>query len=264
MQQIHLHFAHANGFPSGSYRQLFKQLTAANFKLSYIEKLGHNPLYKVDNNWQSTAKEIIANIEANCSAPVVGLGHSYGSISTLIAYTMRPDLFSTIIMCEPPLVMSWGSAMIKFLKAVGMIEQYSPAKKSRHRRQYFADAESMLNYCKSKTLFAAMSDAVIMDYIKAGTYFCEQKQQLRLSYQVAIECAVFNTIPDNLECLKVPQSMQGHLLIGNDSTAIRPHFAKRLCAKYNLKALNMPGGHLFLLENPDQAAAKIKSLIHNL
>lgn len=257
MKKPIIQLSHANGFPVGSYKQLLTPL-AEHFNIHYIEKLGHNPQYPVNNNWHSTAEEIIKHIETNADEAVIGIGHSYGSISTLIAATKRPDLFKGIVMCEPPLVMSWGSLAIKFFKAVGLIDKYSPAGITQGRQQQFKDHDDMLSYCKSKSLFQGISDTVLMDYIQSATSECDGG--ICLNYSVDIECEVFRTMPDNLECLPVPKNISGHLLVGKDSGLIRPSFEKRLCRRYNLQAHHVNGGHLFPLQHPKKTA----ELLHRL
>ena len=36
-------FSHANGFPAGTYRQLFEAWRAAGFTVHAVEKFGHDP-----------------------------------------------------------------------------------------------------------------------------------------------------------------------------------------------------------------------------
>ena len=44
-------FSHANGFPAGTYRQLFKVWQDAGYRVISVERYGHDPAYPVSSNW---------------------------------------------------------------------------------------------------------------------------------------------------------------------------------------------------------------------
>ncbi|NQT72889.1 MAG: alpha/beta hydrolase [Chloroflexi bacterium] len=84
-----LHFAHANGFPSGTYGKLLRILENE-YDVIAIEKFGHDPRYPVDENWSNLVKELINFIESNSSEPIIGVGHSMGGVLTFLAAYQRP------------------------------------------------------------------------------------------------------------------------------------------------------------------------------
>ena len=43
-------FSHANSFPAGTYRLLFKYLKERGMDVSAVERFGHEPQYPVTNN----------------------------------------------------------------------------------------------------------------------------------------------------------------------------------------------------------------------
>lgn len=103
MQKTIIHFAHANGFPSGTYNKLF-ELLEPEYSVISIDRLGHSAMYPVDDNWVSLTGELIEHIEDNCDGPVIGLGHSLGATLNFRAAYERPHLFQQVIMLDPPLV----------------------------------------------------------------------------------------------------------------------------------------------------------------
>ena len=44
-------FAHANGFPAGTYRALFEQWRAAGRTVHALDRFGHDPRFPVSSNW---------------------------------------------------------------------------------------------------------------------------------------------------------------------------------------------------------------------
>ena len=105
-----LHFAHANGMPSRVYDALFEPLQAV-FTLVYIPVLGEdeqgNEAYPVDNHWRSLTQQVIDSVSQAVQThgvPVVGLGHSLGSLCTLQASYKQHELFTQVVMLDPPLI----------------------------------------------------------------------------------------------------------------------------------------------------------------
>ncbi len=73
-----IHFAHGNGFPSPCYKQLLDCL-ATRYDYCYIDRVGHDPLYPVEENWDKLVAQIIASIKAQANQPVIALGHSFAA-----------------------------------------------------------------------------------------------------------------------------------------------------------------------------------------
>ena len=80
-------FAHANGYPVGSYRQFIDALKA----IFHITGFHHRPIWSPEMpparlNWQRFAEDLIETIEATQVGPVWMMGHSMGAtIATLAA-----------------------------------------------------------------------------------------------------------------------------------------------------------------------------------
>ncbi len=52
-------FSHANSFPAGTYRELFKLLRARGFSVKAVDKFGHDPHYPVTNNWPHLVQQLV-------------------------------------------------------------------------------------------------------------------------------------------------------------------------------------------------------------
>lgn len=256
-----LHFAHANGFPASAYRLLFEQLEH-DYDLFYIEKMAHSPEFPLNDNWESTGDEIIHNIEQHADEPVIGVGHSFGSLSTLQAALKRPDLFSQIILLDPPLVMGFGCVIIYLCKKLGLMDKITPAGISKHRRQEWPSFEDTFDYFRARSFFKHYSDDALKDYIKAATDELENGT-IKLHYSVQIECDTFRTMPHNLECKRTPLSMPSTLIYGDETTVLRLKYAKRLEKIHGMHLTPCKGTHLFPMEYPLEAAKTIQQVIQS-
>ena len=147
-----IQFSHANGFPSKTYNHFF-QLFGDDYEFSYVPLTGHGK-YKPGRNWQSLTQELIADIEAKHSKPVIGMGHSMGGVLTLFASLQRPDLFEKVFILDPPLFHRRMRWMIGFNYFFGLAQYMVPiAKKAKNRRSHFDSREQVYESFKKKSLF---------------------------------------------------------------------------------------------------------------
>ena len=92
-------FAHANGFPAGTYRLLFEAWRAAGFTVRAIDKLGHDAAFPVTSNWPHVRDELIAFITAgDAQQPVWLVGHSLGGLLGVLVASRRPELVAGLVM----------------------------------------------------------------------------------------------------------------------------------------------------------------------
>ncbi len=253
-----LHFAHANGFPAGSYKQLFAQLES-DFNIIALEKMGHNPIYPINDNWSNLAQELVAYLKQHATEPVIGVGHSMGGIATFLAAYQRPELFSQIIMLDPPLAMSYGSLAFYLAKKTGYMDKMTPAGKTQYRKTQWDNRQACYDNLAPKGLFKGFNEEAIWDYINAATKTREDGK-LHLHYSVDAECAAFRTVPDNMEFKRKPLVVPGTLIRFEDGV-IRPYFAQRLAKLHKMDCRTVTGGHMLPLQEPEFVAGLIKEMV---
>ncbi len=251
-----LHFAHANGFPGPCYTALLEHFTGE-YNIINVDRLGHNPVYPVNNNWSNLADEIISHVEGRSPQPVIGVGHSLGSIVTFMAAHKRPELFRAVIMLDPPFF--WGSAglLFRIMKATGIADKFTPAEKSSSRRSTWPDMDSVRQYFYSRGIFRAFDQRCLDDYIKCGTEKCDEGY--RLTYDVATEVKIFQTMPDNISRYSRIKNIPGSIIYGESSNAVHMYSLRKFTERHGFRMRTSPGGHLFPLEKPLEAAEAIRS-----
>lgn len=256
-----LHFAHANGFPGESYRVLLECLSA-DYKIIAVDKLGHSIDYPVNNNWSNLADELIAHILNKAGRPVIGAGHSLGSIVTFIAAHKRPELFRAVIMLDPPFF--WGSAglIFRLMKCTGIADRFTPAKQSSGRKRHWPDMETARAYFHSKSLFRAFDPESLEDYIRCGTI--EDSSGVSLAYDVETEVKIFQTMPDNISMYNKIRRVPGCIIYGENSHAVHMKSLFKFTERHGFTLRTSPGGHLFPLEKPRVAAGVMKGELNKL
>lgn len=257
MQQA-IVFSHANGFPAESYSYFFEQFS--NIPISYVPVLGDqtdSPL----RNWRMLVPEIISHITANHQAPVIGVGHSLGAVLTYWAAIERPDLFSRIILLDPPLFSGPKRWFLSFLRITGLASYWNPiAQKALHRRAHFQDREEAHTYWAPKRLFQPFHPRCFEDYVQHGLKADETG--LTLAFPAEREYRIFLAPPFSLgpNTLNLPS----HLLYSAGYQVLSPSDIKAMQRYFkHTRFESMNGGHMFPLEFPVETAHRIQQIVES-
>lgn len=247
-------FAHGNGFPSLCYSEFLKPFRAEG-DCYWIEKIGHDPRFPVTDNWEHLVSELISSVKSQCDGPVIGIGHSLGGVLTLLAAISEPSLYKAVVMLDSPLLGRIKSAMIRFAKSFGVIDQITPALRTRSRRTIWPSRHALKIYLQSRPLFYRFTSQCLEDYIEFGAE--ETKDGWQLKFDREIETNIFRTIPHQLPnnegLLKVP----GLFFYGEDSYVVTPSDRRYMEKKYGIKNYKIPGTHMFPMEYPEIAAQSV-------
>lgn len=252
-----VHFAHANGIPGASYQPIFNRLKP--HQCFAIPRLGHDARYSCHDNWRELPEELIAYIQANANEPVLGVGHSLGSIVTFMAACKRPDLFRGVLMLDPPLF--WGAMALgaKLFKRIGKIDDITPAGKSKFRRRNWVDRKTAVDYFGSKRLFQFHPECF--------EAFCNSaveemgNGEVKLFFDVDVEVEIFRNTPDNLRSFRRPKDLPIKLIHADRSDACMEKMALPFCRHFAIPHEKIAGEHMFPLQQPDLAAGLIHRFI---
>ncbi|MBA6412494.1 alpha/beta hydrolase [Parahaliea sp. F7430] len=252
-------FAHANGYPPGSYRQLLGALSSSSQVLGYR----HRPLWSADKaplraDWHLFAKDLVETLEQQNMGPVWMMGHSLGAVVSMLAALRRPELFRGLILLDP-VFLSTRQALLLRLSPAHVLRNMPMVRKTLQRPAQFPDQAAAFDFHRGKRAFAGMSDAVLWDYIRAGTKANEQG--FELAWSPAWEASVYSVVPwvwPRLMRLKLPT-----LGLRGETSDILTAAALRRWARLQPTAEldSLPGGHLFPLEQPEATAARVKQFI---
>lgn len=252
-----LHFAHANGFPMGSYQVLFDQL-AGQFDIRGVSHIGHDPRWPVSDNWDALVEEQLSVIRAS-EEPVWGVGHSLGGVLLYRAALKAPAYFRGLVLLDPPLYISglrpW---LIKFAKRTGSIDRVTPARQSRYRKKSWPDEQAVLEYLQSRALFRNFDERCLSDYVLSATK--TEAGQRVLSFEPEVEYRIFCGIADNLwgsgRKMRVPVSV-----LTSATASVIPKDGLRGIRRSGFNWKSVDGGHLFPLEYPESTADDIQAMI---
>jgi pimeloyl-ACP methyl ester carboxylesterase len=163
-----LHFAHANAYPPGSYRQFLTPF------LPYyrVQAVQHRPLWPgsdpadLQGDWHLVADDLSRFLGQQGWEGIVGVGHSLGAVATLYAAARRPFLFRAIALLDPvflpPDVLAAAAANQERVNEFPMVAG------ALRRRDHWPDRQSAFDRFRRKPVFSRWSDDVLWDYLNAG------------------------------------------------------------------------------------------------
>ena len=269
-------FAHANGYPPESYRQFLKafqdryQITAL-----YLRPLhpGSNPLDLKD--WRLFRDDYLDYldwyVEQSWSrpGPLVGIGHSLGGMTTLMAAMVRPEMFRCLILIEPVLLRRFRGGIVRYLARLGFLRRFFPLiRGTLKRKTHFSDRQAMFENYRSKPVFSGLSDQVLDDYV-SGLAAQRPDGSVDLKYPPKWESRIYETagtadrfVWDNLARVPCPV-----LVLRGERTDTL--FSDVLDGMINGlpqgRGITVPeAGHLLPLEAPEKTSQLVEDFLSEL
>lgn len=264
-------FSHANSFPAGTYGVLFKSLKARGFQVKAVDKFSHDSRYPVSDNWPHLVQQLIdfTQVEVDkAGTPVYLVGHSLGGFLSLMAAARAPQLARGVLLLDSPLLGGWRATTLGMMKGTPLVGSLTPGAVSHRRRNSWPSQQAALEHFQRKKAFAKWDPQVLRDYIAHGTHDEGQDDEKKrvLSFDRAIETAIYNTPPHNLDRLLYRHPLKCPVAyVGGTQSAEMKMIGMALTEKVTQGRIMMvDGSHLFPMERPLVTAAAIEAALLNL
>ena len=250
-----LHFAPANGFPPATYTPLLERFTADYHVLSVLPRAfwGEKPPQQLFNWKEQLAVDLLNGLREHELTEVIGIGHSFGAIASVLAAIEEPQRFKALILLDPTIFTPALGDMLKQMQEQGIADQMPLAARAIKRQKDFEDEDEAFAYFREKRLFQDWSDDMLWAYVKYGTVVSDTG--LTLAWPPEWEAYYFSTgytgVWDDLPALHETQ-IPMLILRGEDSDTYLPESAERVKQILpNADHLEVRGGHLFPQAHPD-------------
>jgi pimeloyl-ACP methyl ester carboxylesterase len=267
-------FSHGNSFPASTYGVMLHSLKERGFLCKSIEKLGHDARYPVSSNWPHLVQQLAdftAHEVEKSGQPAYLVGHSLGGFLSLMCAARHPLLgglpVKGVVLLDAPVLGGWRATALSVAKRAMVVGSFSPGAVSSKRKQLWPSRDQAWAHFSSKKMFARWDPQVLHDYIDHGTHDAAPDSshagQRVLSFDRAVETAIYNTLPDNLEALlkrhplKCPVSYVGGLHsveMGRVGMALTGKVTKG-------RIMMLEGSHLFPMEKPLATAAAVEAAL---
>jgi len=253
-------FAHANGYPPGSYRLMLTSL-AEHFNVYIFD---HRPLWSTGEAptrlaWSAYASDLIDGLEEAFDGPVWLCGHSMGAVVSVLCARRRPGLVKGLIALDPVLLPLglWLAAQFvsRFLR-----KDLPICHVALNRPHSFDSFDAAFKFYRAKKPFRNLADEALWDYVRAGHRETRQGD-VELIWSGAWEACIYRSAPSVFGVLsRVKQPMLGIAGLSSDVlTARRLKKWRRTVGQLEQHVL--AGGHLVPLEKPEECVVLITQYI---
>ena len=261
-----LHFAHANAYPPGAYRMLLTAL-AGDYRILAVH---HRPLWPSSSpedlhDWREIADDLTLFFDQRQLANVIGVGHSLGAVTTMMAALERPELFRALVLIEPVFLPQTVLDLMMANAALDEPYETPMVKNALRRRSWWPSQEAAFTRFRAKQVFGRWSDAALWDYVRAGTAD-DAEGGIRLLYSPEWEAHIYATPPTGVWGL-IPRISHPTLAMRGQETDTLTEQSWALWQGLQPQAVFeeiASAGHLLPMERPDDVAARIKTFINGL
>ncbi|RMF86642.1 MAG: alpha/beta hydrolase [Nitrospirae bacterium] len=190
-----VHFAHANGFPPGTYRRLLEPLSGRARVITWLAPpLRERWRPEAVRSWRDLAGELVATLRRHGVRGAVGAGHSLGAVLTAMAAVRAPELFSSLVLFDPVWLDPLRGLFWRLALATGLADRIHPVRTARGRRAWWPDRETARRAWARKRAFRRWAPGVLEDYVACGLV-ADPAGGVRLAYPPEWEHRVFRLVP---------------------------------------------------------------------
>jgi pimeloyl-ACP methyl ester carboxylesterase len=163
------HFAHANGYPPRSYRNLLQGLaTDYHVVAMHMRPLWPETRPEDISDWRPLADDLARFFDQQNLSRVFGWGHSMGATTTLRLALRQPERFSSLVLIDPVIFPPLITRLWDLIYRLGLGYRLHPLVRSAlKRRSQFDSHTAMYATYRQKAVFQRMGDAALEDYVKA-------------------------------------------------------------------------------------------------
>ncbi len=192
------HLLHANGFCAGAYDPLIRQMTHR-LDIFASDVRGHgNSLAPSEfpiRDWTGFADDLHFMLTRLVKPPVIGIGHSLGAVTTLVAAVRHPELFSCVVLMDPVILPRRFLVLLGLLRLTGLSGRIPLARGARRRRFLFkGKQEALARFTAGHGIFKSWSSEFVNAYIECGLLEVDEETAV-LKCDPELEAQIFESIP---------------------------------------------------------------------
>ncbi len=164
------HLAPANGFPPETYRPALWSLTRAHRVVSLPPRAlwPDAPAPPAQpGSWNSLADDLLLGLTQHGLERVLGIGHSFGAVVTLLAAVREPARFRALCLLDPTIPAPAFMDALRAQRAQGEMSFRPLVQGALKRRSRFDSPEEAFAYWRAKPLFADWSDDAVWRYTRS-------------------------------------------------------------------------------------------------
>lgn len=261
-----LHLAHGNGFPPGTYRRLAEVLA----ERYHVVSMAARPLWNGDRaprilGWSQLADDLREELTARGLRGIVGVGHSLGAATSLLASVEDPGLFSAVVAIDPIVLTGATSVMWGVTKRLGLAGLHPLVRGARVRRRSWPSRGAVHEAYAGKKMFKSWRHEVFDDYVESG-FEDVDGDGVRLRFPRRWEARIFEVAPHNLWPQLRRLAVPVLFVQGERSDTFRDEARERVARELPTARVEVvPGaGHFVPMEEPERLGRVILDYLNSL
>lgn len=250
--RLPVHLAVANGFPPATYADFVAPLCMAHRVFSLPPRalwpgIGEPP--PRPGTWVTLAEDLLAGLARHADGPVLGVGHSYGGVATLLAAVREPSRFQALVLLDPTILPPKVMTEIATLRSRGEPARFDLVEGARRRRHRFASVDEAYAFWRSRPLFRLWPDATVRRYAESMTRPAADGAGVELAWTGAWEAYYYESFYTEtwVEARRLSPKIPLLVLAGATSTTVAPETVEEMRRVWPWADIRtIPGhGHLF-------------------
>lgn len=263
---LHITFLHANGYPTGVYRQFLAALTV-HATVDAPAILETEPASAAKQRWPLMLDHAIASIQRSAHEPRqqrVLVGHSMGGYLALQAAARHPEGISHVVLIESPIPTGWKSALLSLAQITGLAYKGGPAPVAARRRDSWPSRAAAQEFFAGKPFVQRWAPGVLSDFIEHALVDAEGGGvQLRIPRDT--ERDIYANVVHRKALIAMrklrKRNIRVSFIAGEHSNELRMAGRASNERLFAQRFQGMPHGHLIPLEGPQACAdAVIRAL----
>ncbi len=247
---------HANGFCAGVWGLVAEPLSR-HFRVIAMDARGHGDSSKPEGaefyRWEQFGADVIGVAERLASEHpdgqiALGLGHSFGGTSILMAAAKRPELFARAVLVDPVVPPpDWASA-----DPERQLRGNALAEGAKKRRIVWPSRAAAREKWTDKEMFAAWDPRALDLYVEYGMADRDDGQ-VELKCSGVVEATVFES-SRGLDVYAIAQgaSVPTRILWASGGQFPRIAFEQLAARMLDADVLDLDAGHLAVMEEPER------------
>ncbi|EMM72899.1 alpha/beta hydrolase family protein [Leptospira weilii str. 2006001855] len=243
---------HANGYSAFMYKFYIEALSKTH-RVIALDFAGHGESDSTLDfkNWYFFRDQILALIETENLQKIIGIGHSLGGASLLLASYHSPEKFDKVIAHDP--------VVLDFLKVTYSRLFHNPlAKVAIKRRKEFKNIETVSKLYRRTPSFFKMDPEIFDDYIRSCFRIGENGKAL-LCCHPEVEAKIFDSVSYRSLFQFGKIKTETHLTIPDPHEVCSPKSARKISSGNKKSTLEIwPGtSHFFPFEEKQKTLERI-------
>ncbi len=256
-------FFHANGYPSGVYRQFLDALKVhANVAAPAI--LDTDPGCPAHQRWPLMLDKALGSLRSGPHSAIrrqVLAGHSMGGYIALQAAARHPESVAQVVLIDAPIPTGWRSQLLSATQRSGLAYRFGPAPIAARRRDSWPSRAAAREFFAGKAFVQRWAPGVLDDFVEHALVGGDAGGEVRLRVPRDTERDIYAHIVHRAarRALRALQRQQVKIsfIAGQFSAETRMAGAQANARLFAPRFQVLPHGHLIPLEAPAACAGAV-------